>query len=148
MRAAMLLFAFLCIALGVFPGPLYAMLPYPVDFVPYTGGHVVAQLQLLLFSGIAFFLLLPWLRRTLTITLDLDWLYRRLGAGTIALLAAAWSRSAGFLTQVMAAGGRRARSAFDRTAGADGLFARPWTTRTMALYVAVFLLAFLLLSYR
>jgi multicomponent Na+:H+ antiporter subunit D len=148
MRAAMLLFAFLCIALGVFPGPLYAMLPYPVDFVPYTGGHVVAQLQLLLFSGLAFFLLLPWLRRTLTITLDLDWLYRRLGAGTVGLLAAGWSRSAGFLTQVMTAGGRRARAAFDRTAGADGLFARPWTTRTMALYVAVFLLAFLLLSYR
>ena len=48
----------------------------------------------------------------------------------------------------MTAGGRRARSAFDRSAGADGIFARPWTTRTMALFVAVFLLAFLLLSYR
>jgi len=52
------------------------------------------------------------------------------------------------LTQVMTAGGRRARAAFERGTGADGLFARPWTTRTMALYVAVFLLAFLLLSYR
>ena len=38
-----------------FPAPLYAMLPYPVDFVPYTGSHVVSQLQLLLFSGLAFF---------------------------------------------------------------------------------------------
>ena len=36
-------------------------------------------LQLLLFSGLAFFLMLGWLKRTLTITLDVDWLYRRLG---------------------------------------------------------------------
>jgi DNA repair protein RecN (Recombination protein N) len=75
----MLLFAFLCIALGVAPGPLYSLLPYPVEYVPYTAGHVVSQLQLLLFSGLAFFLLLPWLKRTLTITLDTDWAYRRLG---------------------------------------------------------------------
>ena len=79
MRAAMLLFAALCIGLGVAPGPLYAMLPFKVDFVPYTGSHVVFQLQLLLFSGLAFFLMLGWLQRTLTITLDVDWLYRRLG---------------------------------------------------------------------
>ena len=36
------------------------------------------QLQLLLFAGLAFFVMLPMLRRTLTITLDTDWLYRRL----------------------------------------------------------------------
>ena len=62
MRAAMLLFAALCIGLGVAPGPLYAMLPFKVDFVPYTGSHVVFQLQLLLFSGLAFFLMLGWLQ--------------------------------------------------------------------------------------
>ena len=61
------------------PGPLYAMLPYKVDYVPYTASHVVSQLQLLLFSGLAFFLMLGWLKRTLTITLDVDWFYRRLG---------------------------------------------------------------------
>ena len=38
-----------------------------------------SHLQLLLFSGLAFFLMLGWLKRTLTITLDVDWLYRRLG---------------------------------------------------------------------
>ena len=31
MRAAMILFAALCIGIGVVPGPLYALLPYPVD---------------------------------------------------------------------------------------------------------------------
>ena len=75
---AMVLFSAICIGLGVLPGPLYALLPYEVD-VPYTASHVVFQLQLLLFSGLAFFLMLPWLQRTLTITLDVDWLYRRLG---------------------------------------------------------------------
>ncbi|MBZ0250521.1 MAG: Na(+)/H(+) antiporter subunit D, partial [Burkholderiales bacterium] len=85
LRAAMLLLAFLCIAIGVVPGPLYAMLPHPVDYVPYTAGHVVAMLQLLLFSGLAFFLLLPLLRRTLTITLDADWLYRRAAPAVVAV---------------------------------------------------------------
>ena len=75
----MVLFAALCIGFGVAPGLLYAMLPFPVDFVPYTASHVVFQLQLLLFSGLAFFLMLGWLKRTLTITLDVDWFYRRLG---------------------------------------------------------------------
>ena len=75
----MVLFSAICIGLGVLPGPLYALLPYEVDYVPYTASHVVFQLQLLLFSGLAFFLMLGWLQRTLTITLDVDWLYRRLG---------------------------------------------------------------------
>ena len=47
-RLAMILFAALCIGLGVFYAPLYRLLPYPVDYVPYTGAHVVEMLQLLL----------------------------------------------------------------------------------------------------
>ena len=65
MRAAMLLFSAICIGLGIFYEPLYGLLPYAVDYVPYTAWHVVAQLQLLLFSGLAFFVMLGWLRRTL-----------------------------------------------------------------------------------
>jgi NADH:ubiquinone oxidoreductase subunit 5 (subunit L)/multisubunit Na+/H+ antiporter MnhA subunit len=88
MRAAMIFFAVLCVGLGV-PGvyqPLYAILPFPAAagetlYVPYTGSHVISQLQLLLFSGLAFFVLLPVLKRTLTITLDADWFYRRLFPG-------------------------------------------------------------------
>jgi multicomponent Na+:H+ antiporter subunit D len=76
MRWAMIVFAFLCIALGVWPEPLYALLPYPVDYVPYTAAHVLTQLQLLLFSGLAFFVMLDYLKRTPTITLDTDWLWR------------------------------------------------------------------------
>ena len=55
MRLAMIFFAAPCIGLGVWPQPLYAMLPFAVDFVPYTASHVVFYLQLPLFSGLAFF---------------------------------------------------------------------------------------------
>lgn len=85
MRAAMIFFAAICIGLGL-PGvyaPLYSILPFPAPegetlYAPYTLPHVINQLQLLLFSGLAFFVLLPVLKRTLTITLDADWFYRRL----------------------------------------------------------------------
>src|SRR3989304_7773718 len=93
MRLAMLFFSTLCIGLGIYPDPLYAMLPYPVDYVPYTGAHVVTQLQLLLFSGLAFFVLLDVLRRTPTITLDVDWLYRRLGPALCVGIAAGLARA-------------------------------------------------------
>ncbi len=82
MKAAMLLFAGLCILIGVAYEPLYAILPFPAAagetlYEPYTVSHVVSQLQLLLWSGLAFFLLLPVLKRTLTITLDFDWIWRK-----------------------------------------------------------------------
>lgn len=78
MRLAMLLLAFLCILFGMAPCPLYRLLPYAVDYEPYTAEHIIAQLQLLLFAGLVFFLLLRWLKPEPTITLDTDWLYRRL----------------------------------------------------------------------
>ena len=87
MRAAMIFFAVLCLLIGIFPQPLYALLPFPVEFVPYTGAHVVAQLQLLLFAGLAFFLLLPLMKRTLTVSLDVDWLYRRLAPAIVRWIA-------------------------------------------------------------
>jgi hypothetical protein len=34
-------------------------------------------LQLPLFSGLAFFICLPLMKRTLTVSLDMDWFYRR-----------------------------------------------------------------------
>jgi multicomponent Na+:H+ antiporter subunit D len=58
MLIAMGIAAFLCIFIGSFPGPLYSLLPYPVDYVPYTMPHVVGQTQLLFFSALAFTLLL------------------------------------------------------------------------------------------
>ena len=58
MRTAMGMAALICIFLGVYPAPLYNILPYPVDFVPYTAFHVVGMLQLLMFGALAFTLLI------------------------------------------------------------------------------------------
>jgi multicomponent Na+:H+ antiporter subunit D len=147
MRAAMLLFAALCIGIGVLPGPLYAILPYPVDYVPYTASHVVFYLQLLLFSGLAFFLMLGWLKRTLTITLDLDWLYRRLGL----TLARSLDRRAGAAWDgVLSLAGRvagRVSSGVQRHHGHDGILARSWPTGAMAFWTTIMLAAYLILSY-
>ena len=87
MRLAMVFFAVLCIGLGVFPGPLYALLPFAVDYMPYTAAHVLTMLQLLMFSGLAFFICLPLMKRTQTISLDVDWVYRRFGPGAVKKLA-------------------------------------------------------------
>ena len=76
MLLAMVLLSFLCILFGIFPNLLYQLLPFDKLYIPYTSDHVIFQLQLLLFAGLAFFVMLPWLKRTLTITLDFDWLYR------------------------------------------------------------------------
>ena len=81
MLLAMFLAAFVCVFLGVYPWPLYDILPFPVDFAPYTAAHVLTQMQLLIFSALAFCLLkltglyppeLPG------INIDADWTYRRL----------------------------------------------------------------------
>ncbi|HJM48933.1 MAG TPA: Na(+)/H(+) antiporter subunit D [Alphaproteobacteria bacterium] len=86
MRLAMILFATFCIGLGIWPEYLYALLPFSVDYAPYTVPHVVNMLQLLMFSGLAFFLLLPLMKRTLTITLDVDWFYRWLAPELLGVL--------------------------------------------------------------
>jgi multicomponent Na+:H+ antiporter subunit D len=55
------------------------MLPYPVDYHPYTAYHISETLQILLFTGLGFFLLLNKLRPEPKISLDLDWFYRKAG---------------------------------------------------------------------
>jgi len=83
MMIAMGMAAFFCVFIGVFPKPLYAILPYPVDYVPYTGAHVVGQLQLLMFGALAFCLLIlsgNYPAEMRAMNLDTDWFYRK-GAG-------------------------------------------------------------------
>jgi len=79
MLAAMAFMSFMCIFLGVYPKPLYDLLPFAVQYNAYTFNHVLAQLQLLMLSALVFFLFLPLLKRTETISIDTDWLYRKGG---------------------------------------------------------------------
>lgn len=95
MRTAMILLALASIAIGCAPGALYALLPYPVDYVPYTAAHVVSQLQLLLFTALGFFIARPWLQHTRlqrgsTRLIDTDWLYRNLLPTVFHRIAVGW----------------------------------------------------------
>ncbi len=79
MLIAMGFMAFMCIFLGLYPQPLYNVLPYEVHYQAYTLNHVIAQLQLLMLSALVFFLFLKLLKRTETISIDTDWFYRKGG---------------------------------------------------------------------
>lgn len=82
MRLAMGIAAFLCLFIGIFPGILYHLLPYSVHYVPYTGAHIVAQLQLMMFGGLAFYFLFIsgyYPAEARGINLDTDWFYRKGG---------------------------------------------------------------------
>lgn len=82
MLIAMGIAAFLCIFIGTYPKPLYDLLPFAVDYHPYTISHVLSQTELLFFSALAFTLLLlsgiyPAEMRALNV--DADWIYRKSG---------------------------------------------------------------------
>ena len=83
MKLAMGLTAFLCVFFGVCPGFLYNILPHTVDYHPYSISHIVGSLQMLMFTALAFFLLLKKAKPKETITLDTDWIYRKGGKGVI-----------------------------------------------------------------
>lgn len=82
MRLAMGIAAFISVFLGIFPAPLYSILPFPVDYQPYTFFHVIGMLELLMFGALAFTVLIlsglypPELR---AVNLDTDWFLRMPG---------------------------------------------------------------------
>lgn len=147
MRWAMILFSFLCIGIGIYPAPLYAILPYPVDYHAYTATHLVEQTQLLLFAGLAFFVMLPWMKRTLTISLDFDWFYRRAFPVVGASLTALWGELRSAMTRITFDRLDRGIGWLQRHHGGQGALARTWPTGSMVMWVAVLLTAFLLLYY-
>ena len=147
MRLAMYLLAALCIGLGVFPTALYGLLPHPVTYVPYTGSHVVQTLQLLLFSGLAFFVLLPQLYRTTTISLDFDWFYRRMAPALIYRLGIRLNTADANFRNLMLRMLAGARELVFRHHGSEGMLARTWPTGSMVLWVAALLGVYLVLYY-
>ena len=146
MLVAMGIAAFFCIGIGMYPKPLYDILPYSVNFIPYTTTHVVTQLQLLFFSALAFGFLMrtglypPELRST---NLDFDWTYRRL---TPKLLIS--------INRVILPFDRLVRAIFIRRVerviasifkhhGPEGLLGRTWPTGSTVLWVAILLVLYM-----
>jgi multicomponent Na+:H+ antiporter subunit D len=155
MGLAMIIFASLCILIGVFPETLYSLLPYPVDYIPYSIGKVLFYLQLLLFSGLAFFVLLPLMKRTMTISLDADWLWRRAGVSILKLI----DRALCFLGDVVGQQAERLKKLLQHmtvrylgqpdTADSKerGVFARSWPVGTTAMWIVALLSAYVLMYY-
>lgn len=81
MQAAMAVASFFCIFIGCYTAYLYDMLPFHVDFHPYTAYHLAETLQIVAFTGVAFYLLRKLMTPTPTISLDMDWFYRVFGRG-------------------------------------------------------------------
>ncbi len=79
MNLAMGIAAFLCLFLGFGPGyhALYALLPFEVDYHPYSAYHLSETLQLLACTGLGFYLFIKRLKPKDKIALDLDWFYRK-----------------------------------------------------------------------
>ncbi len=150
MLLAMGITAALCIAIGVYPEPLYALLPYPVDFTPYTTSHVVGQLQLLLFALLAFGILMrtgihpPEVR---AVNLDTDWTYRWLLPRMIrylaGLIAAIWNGILAFLATRL----KRIIAGLYHSHGPEGSMASTWPTGSMVIWIAVLLGATLIVSF-
>ena len=150
MLLAMGITAFLCIAIGVYPAPLYALLPFDVSYASYTTTHVITQLQLLFFSALAFTVLMrtgiypPELK---SVNLDTDWTYRKAGPWLLGHLskaiAAIWGGFTGFFTN----GLKAAIAHFYRSHGPEGRIAHIWPTGSMVLWLAIILGVTLLVVY-
>ena len=145
---AMAIASIFCIGIGIYPAPLYALLPYDINFAPYTATHVITQLQLLLFSALAFTFLMktgvypPELR---AINLDVDWFYRR-------LFPSLWNRFIVFTTpiweggkQLVVNGLRWSVYKVTQHHRSHGILARTWPTGSMVLWVAILLGVYILL---
>jgi len=147
MRLAMILFSGLCIGLGIWPEPLYAILPFTVNYLPYTVPHVVNMLQLLLFSGLAFFLMLPMMKRTLTISLDVDWLYRKLLPVTAREFVRIFSPLDRFLRDMVKGWIKIIIQAVQRQNSSEGLLAQTEHAGHMAQWMVVLLAVYLVLNF-
>ncbi|MFC1832322.1 Na(+)/H(+) antiporter subunit D [Thermodesulfobacteriota bacterium] len=80
MQAAMIFAGLLCFVLGTFYPLLYSMLPYQdALYHPYSGYHLSETLQILAFTALGFMLFKDRILARPTISLDLDWFYRRGG---------------------------------------------------------------------
>ncbi|PIE71227.1 MAG: Na(+)/H(+) antiporter subunit D [Deltaproteobacteria bacterium] len=80
MLIAMGMAAFLCVYLAINFDLLYSLLPYATHYEPYTGAHVIGQLQLLMFGALAFCLLILsgiYPAEIRAEHLDTDWFYRK-----------------------------------------------------------------------
>ena len=150
MLVAMGIAATLCVGIGCFPGLLYSMLPYPVEYEPYTATHVVQQWQILFFSALAFAALKltgiypPELR---SVNLDVDWFYRRLLPASVGVVRRHGAAVMDAILTAAKGGVRMVVVLLHALHGPQGAFARTWLTSSNVAITVLLLTACLILFY-
>jgi multicomponent Na+:H+ antiporter subunit D len=147
MQAAMAGLVVLCLGLGIFWQPFYALVPGTGDYVPYKAVLVLQQLQILAAAALVFFIARPWLAPRRTVTLDWDWFWRRGGRALAREFQTQWLAAYGHMAEkAVAAGGQFVRALYRRH-GPDGVFGRTRPSGYLALWMTGLLCASLLLAY-
>ncbi len=149
MRIAMAIAAALCIGVGMIPGPLYSILPYPVVYEPYSVSHVFTVLQLLLFAALAFVVLWKkgWYPAELrSVVLDIDWVWRRLLPQAWSGVAEGWMIGQRWFLETADNARLRVLDLASTHLSPWSRFGEPWPTGATAMWAAAVLLAYLLLS--
>ena len=148
MRLAMGLTAALCLFMGLTPSLFYKYLaPYPVKYDAYTWAHVVDQLLLLGFAGLAFLVLyrrgiFPKYERSLS--LDVDIVYRKLLPWAARHAGRAEHGGRRALVGVGSGAVRGVVDVFYRWVGPRGMYGRSWTSGNIAGWATVMLAFYLL----
>lgn len=150
MLVAMAAAAVLCVLAGCAPTLLYAVLPFSFSYHPYDATHVIAQLQLLCWSALAF----AWLRRRgyyppeLPATnLDADWFLRRGMPVSLRRTVAACERVLAPVRAMARALVQRSWRMLMSARGPRGPLARSLPTDSVMLWMALLLGALLILFY-
>jgi multicomponent Na+:H+ antiporter subunit D len=88
MYVAMALAASLCLAQGLYPQMLYRLLPFPVEYTPYTAWSLLQAFMLLGFTGLGFYFVRRIIKPHAGRNLDFDGLYRLVGNAVLKLVCA------------------------------------------------------------
>jgi len=151
MLVAMVAGAALCLFIGLYPTPLYQILPFQnVDYEPYTAGHVLTSFQLLVFAILAFAVLVRtgiYPPEKAGINLDFDWIYRKALPSLIRRISRLGGGIGERLYAVASAELDRAYRLIYRLHGPTGVFARTWNTGAIVFWAVLGLFGFLLLYY-
>jgi len=153
MLLAMAIAAFLCIGIGVYADPLYALLPYDMHelhWVAYDATHVVTMLQLLLSSALAFVFLQkfglypPELKST---NIDVEWIYRKAIPSILTLTYQVGVDSQKAMKEQISEGIGSFMGSVRRMYEPPGPLGEPWPTGATAMWAAILLGVYLLAYY-
>jgi multicomponent Na+:H+ antiporter subunit D len=150
MLIAMAASAVLCVAIGSFPQTFYSLLPWPMEYSPYDTTHVLAQMQLLFFSALAF----TWLKLSgiyppelKSVNIDAEWVYRRLLPRAVFGIRDTLTPVFASVRARLDAWKRKGLEQVARSCGDYGLLSASRSVGGMVMWVALLLASSLLLYY-